>query len=173
MDIGDFFYLVKMTERQLDKEDTYIDDDGNKQSISQKAKDFVKNNLTTNVIKGDKEKAQDPNYKRIGRVRGITNKLANFKSTFDGTSLYTFTFDMPGVEKENVEIEAISTKDGVLLSIKGNGEVGKYEATLPLHSSILAETIKASVKNGVFTVTASSLPKTKTIKIDVQEGDTK
>ncbi|KAJ6479482.1 HSP20-like chaperone [Mycena vitilis] len=81
----------------------------------------------------------------------------------------TATFELPGVKKEDVQIETLPGRLRVSAENKFSEEqnkdgyvtrerrVGKYSRTLPLPQGIKEEEIKASMDNGVLTVT---FPKT-------------
>lgn len=96
--------------------------------------------------------------------RALTPTMsARFNEVGDGLE---FVAEMPGIEKDGLEIEATSSK----LTIRGNGPKRSYEATVPLRYKVNPDTAEASLNAGLLELglKLQTPMKEKTTKIEVR-----
>ncbi|KAF8909709.1 small heat shock protein [Gymnopilus junonius] len=111
---------------------------------------------------------------RTGGQRNVDGAVRAFKPRMDlhednEKNIVTATFEFPGVAKENVSIDVHNSRLTVSAETKQSSEhdedgyavkerrFGKFSRTLQLPQGVKDEEIKASMENGILTVT---FPKT-------------
>ncbi|PPR00022.1 hypothetical protein CVT24_009029 [Panaeolus cyanescens] len=111
---------------------------------------------------------------QVQRRQGSRNMVKSFKPRMDlhednQKNLVTATFEFPGVSKENINIDmqngrlTVSAETNQSTEHDANGyavrerHFGKFSRTLQLPQGVKDEEIKASMENGILTVT---FPKT-------------
>ncbi|OYT31665.1 MAG: heat-shock protein Hsp20 [Thermofilum sp. ex4484_79] len=85
----------------------------------------------------------------------ITEELEPFTDVIDEKDKFKIVIDMPGVEKEDINVEA--TEDVIEVSARRGDR--KYYKRVVLPEKIRPETAKAQYKNGVLTITVEKLEK--------------
>ena len=133
-----------------------------------------------------------PNYNRFGQM--VDELFESAKSERSGfspaceiktsTDFYTISFEIPGVEASNVDIEVLNDclvvrgkKEGQAntessTSVLNERNFGAFQRSFSLPEDVNAEAIKAKCKNGVLTLMLSknTAVEPKKIKIDIEES---
>ncbi|RLE90267.1 MAG: Hsp20/alpha crystallin family protein [Thermoprotei archaeon] len=104
---------------------------------------------------------------RPGPIRPrISEAIEPFTDTIEEEDVIRIVADIPGVEKEKIDIEA--TEDTVVIS--ASNEDRRYYKEVRLPAPVKPETAKATYRNGVLTITIEKKEKIKRrgfrIKID-------
>ncbi len=103
-----------------------------------------------------------PRVKEWGNIRPgpirpvIKDAIEPFTDVFDEGDYYRVIIDIPGVEKENINLEA--TEDKLIVSTKGER---KYYKEIYFKEKVDPKTAKAQYKNGVLTITIEKKEKSK------------
>ncbi len=93
---------------------------------------------------------------RPGPIRPVVSEaIEPFTDVFDEGDYYRIIMDIPGVEKENINVEA--AENAIMVRAEGGGR--KYYKEVKLEEKIKPETAKAQYKNGVLTVTVEKAEK--------------
>lgn len=104
---------------------------------------------------------------RPGPIRPvISDTIEPFTDVFDEGDYYRIIIDLPGVEKDHIDIEA--TENSLTISASNDR---KYYKEVRLKEPVKPETAKAQYKNGVLTITIekkTKKEKEKGVKIKVE-----
>jgi len=106
-----------------------------------------------------------PRVREWGNIRPgvrprISEAIEPFTDVIEEEEVVRIVMDMPGVEKEDINVEASETE--VVVSAE-RGE-RKYRKVVTLPCRVKPETAKATYKNGVLTVTLEKVEKEKKTK---------
>jgi len=106
-----------------------------------------------------------PRVREWGNIRpGIRPRISDtiepFTDVIEEDEVVRVVVDMPGVEKEDINIEATETE----LRISAERGDRKYHKVVTLPCKVKPETAKATYKNGVLTVTIEKAEKEKKAK---------
>jgi len=113
-----------------------------------------------------------PRVKEWGNLRPgpikpvIREAIEPFTDVFDEGDHYRVIMDMPGVNKEDIHVEA--TEDKLVVSTKGER---KYYKEVRFEEKVNPETAKAQYRNGVLTITIEKKDKkkkSKKVKIEIE-----
>jgi len=103
-----------------------------------------------------------PRVREWGNIRpGVRPRISSYVEPFtdviEEEDVVRVVVDMPGVEKEDINIEATETE----LRISAERGERKYSKVVKLPVAVVPETAKATYKNGVLTVTIEKAEKAK------------
>lgn len=103
-----------------------------------------------------------PRVKEWGNIRpGIRPQIADsiepFTDVIEEEDIIRVIADVPGVEKEDINVEATETE----VRISAERGERRYRKVVKLPSRVRPETAKASYKNGVLTITIEKVEKGK------------
>jgi HSP20 family protein len=106
-----------------------------------------------------------PRIREWGNIRpGIRPRISEaiepFMDVIEEEDVVRVVMDMPGVEKEDISVEA--TENEVVVSAERGDR--KYRKTVTLPCRVKPETAKATYKNGVLTITIEKAEKEKKAK---------
>jgi HSP20 family protein len=106
-----------------------------------------------------------PRVREWGNIRpGIRPRISEavepFTDVIEEEDVVRVVMDMPGVEKEDIDVEA--TENEVVVSAERGDR--KYRKTVTLPCRVKPETAKATYKNGVLTITIEKAEKEKKAK---------
>ncbi|UNQ72616.1 archaeal heat shock protein Hsp20 [Infirmifilum sp. NZ] len=113
-----------------------------------------------------------PKVREWGNIRPgpvkpvIRDAIEPFTDVFDEGDYYRVIVDIPGVEKDQINIEA--TENSMIISTSGDR---KYYKEITFKDAIKPDTAKAQYKNGVLTITVEKKVKKereKGVKIKVE-----
>jgi HSP20 family protein len=97
---------------------------------------------------------------RLGIRPRISEAIEPFMDVIEEEDVVRVVMDMPGVEKEDINVEA--TENEVVVSAERGDR--KYRKTVTLPCRVKPETAKATYKNGVLTITIEKAEKEKRAK---------
>ena len=132
----------------------------------------------------DKQELQVQQKREVEKAQEATTPMRAFLPTadiFETEDALTVILEMPGVDKDNIDI---SVENG-LLTVEGRINFGKYEGLQPVYSEynigpfrrsfrissrIDQDKIRAEMRDGVITLTLPKAEQAKPRKIEVKSG---
>ena len=93
--------------------------------------------------------------------KDVFNDFFNVHWFEEKDGVFTLKVKVPGFEKDEINIQFESN----LITISAENDTDTYEYVAPIPSSAIDESIKATLKNGILTITLQTKTQEKTVKI--------